>query len=134
MEEQLISFNTAKLAKEKGFNIDTVTLAFINYYSESFKGDRKYVITVYSRGVYYGDNPIYLAPTQSLLQRWLRDSYSIHLYIVPYGGGKGWCIANIRDVEFDTLLYPARKNFREVIYITYEQALEAGLIEALKLI
>ena len=71
MKEELITFDTAKLAKEKGFN-DTETYVSYHYCISSkeavLDGDRLF-------------KEIYIpAPTQSLLQKWLRE-YDIHLSI-----------------------------------------------------
>jgi len=98
MKEELISFETAKLAKRKGFGdtVDTITLP-----------ER---------------------PTQSLLQKWLRelDDWSILVYVVPYFSiepRKEQCFIWRRGVLIS--LEPEN---------TYEEALEKGLQEALKLI
>lgn len=63
MEDTLITFETAELAKEKGFNIPCKHLYDIK------TGE-------YSDGYIFGD--VILAPTQSLLQKWLRDKYNWH--------------------------------------------------------
>ncbi len=122
IEEELITFSTAKLAKEKGF-----TTHCRHYYDED---DEE-----------LGYNPDFpenswddhiFAPTQSLLQRWLRevhniivipdfciDMYSCELYNMR-NGIKG-CKVTVSGVEW-------KDN------CTYEQALEKGLFQALELI
>ena len=104
MTEELISFETAKLAKEKGFT------------EIIFESDGKGTLT-----------GIHKAPTQSLLQKWLREEHDIHFNI-----GTGF--------------YPeSKKRFYQLqifinhwtsagLHKTYEEALEEGLQEALKLI
>ena len=82
MNEQLISLKTAKLAKKKGFDIKT-EWAFINYYSEDYIGIREYICKKYHTNVYNGSNPVYLRPTQSLLQRWLREEHKINIIVFP---------------------------------------------------
>jgi len=141
MEEQLISFETAKLAKEKEFNINTKKFYYINakWYKdgeigEGFSDD------------YWGDNtdlnwngldrlPIkpfsecVSAPTQSLLQKWLREVHHIDVFIVANFIGEEkhrysyYIIINEVDIDADGAE-------AEI----YEEALEAGLQEALKLI
>ena len=71
------------------------------------------------------------APTQSLLQRWLREVHKNEVYVVPYSvtnghkmiGGEGF---------YEVVIDKAATTWSG--YNTYEQALEVGLFEALKLI
>lgn len=129
MKEQLISFDTAKLAKEKGFNIRCND--FINIYNAEdelmgFIGDNfdeKYSVAE--------DFIDYFIPGQSLLQKWLREVHNIILVIAPIHETediksliKYWYY--IIDVEDDSE--------EEDFYGSWEQALEFGLQESLKLI
>lgn len=73
-------------------------------------------------------------PTQSLLQKWLRETHNIHITIESYhclGNDKpfGLGIDAMFDGVWDYVAYPGDTNFD-----TYEDALEIGLIEGLKLI
>jgi len=113
MEEQLINFGTAKLAKEKGFNILTDMFFTI-------KGD-KYLIRYLDKVA----SPTGIAcPSQSLLQKWLREVHKIHMYIE----------LTIKGFGIDMFSEPkGRCNIRKY-YKTYEEALEESLQEALKLI
>ena len=79
MEDTLITFETAKLAKEKGFDIKTT-----HYYL----GDEEYHILNISKD--YGIEGLNWnlrstrtsAPTQSLLQKWLREKYDNDISII----------------------------------------------------
>lgn len=122
MTDQLITFETAKLAYEKGFRGGNGRKAYnkegrsISVFSTFNYSEEKYPITTTS---------------QPALQKWLRDKQSIHI-----------CI----DVEMDQLpnsllefnFYLFKRGHHEskwsVTYKTYEAALEAALQEALKLI
>lgn len=116
MKEQLIFFETAKLAKEKGFNWPV---------NRFFDEDDNICPTFDSDYYEYANfNGFKLScPTQSLLQKWLREKYNIQLFIFKqisccwswtiWGESASTCLD-----RFDT----------------YEQALEKGLQEALKLI
>lgn len=111
MKEQLITFETAKLAKEKGFRL------LVDFESSY--------------------------PTQSLLQKWLREKHNIDVVISPerYSNGVNYLVqAQKWDLNADPEV-----NLNFVIkgscwyndnheYPTYEEALEKGLQEALKLI
>lgn len=127
MQDQLVSFQVAKLAKEKGFD----GFCFDAYNAHKMK---------YSNGwlEYIDDNEIeipftseslkpedILAPTQSLLQKWLREVHNIVIDISPYILSDSYYYSVHHDVTVDV---------GEHVYDTYEEALEAGLIEALNLI
>lgn len=156
MEEELISFETAKLAKEKGFNI-AVSKYFLSdgslkvnfedsdgnereYYfdADSFRENRNKKDWVISEDGYecfgckYDGKKYfysYSAPTQSLLQRWLREVHNIHISMLHF-----W------DFENDTESYKANISQinNEVLHTdfhdSYELALEEGLKKALNLI
>ena len=77
MKDQLVTFETAKLAKEKGCNIHSVL-----YFST--KGIPS------STEIYHTDEWIdkngtldYYRHTQSLLQKWLREKHKIHAFAQP---------------------------------------------------
>jgi hypothetical protein len=103
MKDKLISFSTAKLAKEKGFDLQ----------SNSF-------------------NYVY-APTQSLIQKWLREVHKINIE-VTWMSDK-WFVDNydlstpMPNKSICKTLFNERNGFN-----TYEKALEKGLEKALKLI
>ena len=135
MQEQIITFETAKLAKDKGFDIPTL-------YGCNNKGELQQYFTYqsYAPGepeIWISDfirNWDYQCPTQSLLQKWLRDTHNI--MVIPTVGyllypNKFYfyywrVIINNEDIEQDCT--------SEIQYGTYEDALEVGLQEALKLI
>ena len=118
MRDQLISFETAKLAKSKGF--DEYCDGYITEHGEE-----------HDYGAGYKNSYGYTTqPTQSLLQRWLREVYNIHFLMKIF-----------YDVTTEKITYacdPIQVNGIETIRLlpqnTYELALEAGLQAALKLI
>lgn len=114
MDEQLIIFETAKLAKEKGFNIFTGK-AWIE------KEEQELFFTSAYTGVTNGID--YHAPTQSLLQRWLREVHEIDVNVLPYNKNKKYYE-----------VWVEKSNITWSNFSTYEEALEVGLYESLKLI
>lgn len=125
MEEQLIEFKTAELAKEKGFDIRSNK----SYYAAHNVVDNTNYVLMWTGNkrfkTHLGD-----APTQSLLQKWLRENeklkWSILVYIVPYFSPKPrqeQCFIWRRGA----LITLKPKS-------SYEEALEEGLQEALKLV
>ena len=117
MEEQLISFETAKLAKEKLF-------------PQSRKAKGKFRDDGSTENLGIGGAMVdtckewYERPTQSLLAKWLREKHNIHL--IAYKNinidGYDWCYITTDGIT----------NINS--YKTYEEAYEIGLQEALKLI
>lgn len=124
MEEHLITFETAKLAKKKGFPQTTMTEHFNDILPYREDGTRKLDLN------YNGEE--YSAVTQSLLQKWLREKYSMHLTInigLPHNCSDIMYYSNV--IKFGK---HHKSKFRSVFYKTYEEALEDALQEALKLI
>ena len=117
MEEQLISFKTAKLAKEKEFDLFCRT-AYTNPDSETS--------LMYDEDGYYWK--VYLlAPTQSLLQKWLRDKFSIHIVVDSFRV----CDSNRFDIDLTDLKTGKSIDSSSVEELTYEDAMEIALQEAL---
>lgn len=152
MEEQLISYKTAVLTKEKGF-----TEYCNNWYENTVEtGNTKQIIgrtTIeYDRSEieecsvqYPGEEGIsdyfncqatpyefgyYLRPTQSLLAKWLRETHKIH------------CEAQFRFellslIKFESVIMIDYKVIQDASYEiesmfnTYEEALEDALLNAL---
>ena len=130
MEDTRITFETAKLAKGKGFPQETnrLEIPYYNYKGE-FKGDvSDWRIRKYIRGENTSDIEFVSAPTQSLLAKWLREEHNI-IVLVDYEGIDGYYYKFYSYKEGNKNYDASDKN-----YNTYEEALEAGIQEALKLI
>ena len=133
MKEQLIDFQTAKLAKEKGFGIWSYEPSgCIQMYNEkSEKIDNLLVRQNFPHDFQY------ILVSQSLLQRWLREKYSIHVFIGYRPNTKKWD-SSAYELTLDGKEYAKSHSFKKfldkIIYNTYEEAVEAGLIEGLNLI
>ena len=128
MKEQLISFETAKLAKEKGFDWETMFVhESINVGGERLEWDTRVPRQFSTKN----ENNVFSASTQSLLQTWLRKVHDIDVYILPNG---------TRDKSVTKRLYHpmlwVRDEYQSELHskYTYEEALEVGLQKALKLI
>ncbi len=118
MEEQLISFKCAKLAKEKGFNIE----CFAYYYNNKLK-----FISEENPGNCNEWDDSCTAPNQSLLQKWLREKKNQIINISYFPEAKG-------DYKYNVLTRRGAGWIGTGKYKTYEEALEEGLLDALKLI
>ena len=119
MEDTLITFDTAKLAKEKGFGWNIVNRLYTVYEH----GKLEFIENI-NRNVAHPDfeKIYYPAPTQSLLQKWLREVHNIHIF--PVGSPKYSPCIVLNGTNY----------WRQDDELSYEEALEKGLYEALKLI
>lgn len=138
MHEQLISFETAKLAKEKGFE----ELVSNCYYKEELFGTYAIMdendsafIDVMDGNELENHNHIdfidrYSAPTQSLLQKWLREKHKIIVSINIMSDLSYYSL--LIDINKDKLALNNQSKNKS--FIKYEECLEDGLFEALKLI
>lgn len=115
MEEQLIGFETAKLAQEKGCQIYTDD--FIQYNDkEGWARQEKGVPRYYAQGC----QQVSLMP-QSVLQKWLREEHAIDVSVFVLPTGKhGWYIDG------------GKRGMPDGSAGTNEEALEKGLYEGLK--
>jgi len=158
MQEQLISFDTAKLAKEKRFTM------FKDNFKSALVDSRNYDVQRYSfyrvikeeqmlnlnvgtnssniNGLWesYNDKNFviqenYFAPTQTLLQKWLREKHNIDVFVNRDNTfNKGtYCLFIYDNINDIARLRPLDNDVFSG-YPTYEKALEIGLQEALKLI
>lgn len=136
MKEQLIDFETAKLAKEKGFKHNSIC----------YDGSGEIMENINSYTNNYMQRFRYEAPTQSLLQKWLREEHGIWVTVIPefkenhpyytlegkqigrdkYNQFQDWHTIKIQNAEHNLEMWHTNYNF--------EEALEKGLLQALKLI
>lgn len=137
MTDQLISFKTAKLAKEKGFFAPTGAPA-LGYDPDGNE---------YSTCLIESD--FICRSTLSLLQKWLREEHEIYVSaeLTPIGSDEWEYSFTIQHLPKDK--WAAKRRVSEFkttssfkisggvyvgAWVTYEEALEAGLYYALKLI
>ena len=136
MQEQLITFKTARLAYKNNFDWSVA-----NCYNENGElGDESDGGLLINYNGFTktetSNTNLYSAPSQSLLQRWLREKHNIHMYIIadkPYSFSENKDLDVIWICSLYKPLLIEYGNLKEE-YKTYEEALEAGLQEALKLI
>lgn len=130
MEETIVGFDVAKLAKEKGFPQDGNYLrkSYYNHEGELNGDVSKQLIDRYkAKKEGRLPNPGFEtieAPTQTILQKWLRESHHIHISVNYHDYNFVLCILNMKN---DETLY-------ESVHGNYENLLEIGLIEAVNLI
>ena len=140
MEDEIVSFETAMLLKEKGFNEPCS-----HYYEDN---------DLYKLGYYHGEGTGFVrnnspidgrllceemqctAPTQSLAQKWLREIHNITFNASPHSNnGKIIYIVTIKVlssnkyIDFNVMMDTSNK---AIMFDTYEDAIEAGLKYCLK--
>lgn len=122
MKEQLITFDTAKLAKKAGVNIDTNKFyTHRGTLCESGECD--------NQNLYYGS---YGAYTLSLLQKWFREKYNIHIVVMPEKFDRdNTCI--YKYIIFNRSNVSIKLDSSGIVG-NYEETLEKGLNEAFKYI
>ena len=142
MKEVLVSFDTAKLLKERGFDwyCDNVYTYTLTEQIDEETGDttgpfgwkrgelnlEKTYFANYSAGDTSGTNwCLCAAPTQALLQQWLREVHNIDIIVTSNLMGYGYLIYQ---------RYPPKNITNNLVFEKYEQALEAGILETIKLI
>ena len=132
MEDEIVSFETAMLLKEKGFNepccrfYEDGRLNEIRPYAE-------YETLFVSND--FPNKRLY-APTQSLAQRWLRETHHITFNANPHSNNGEIVyvvtikvISNKKHVDFNVMMDTSN---RATMFDTYEEALEEGLKYCLK--
>ena len=135
LEEKLISFETAILAKEKGFKnacdgfvnkdneyIFMPDLLYPNNSEFSHNSEEDPEVVEWKELM----NTLVLAPTQSLLQKWLREVHEISIKIDDY-----YTNSRVR-FDYNVCELGSQEDNPVGIFETYEEALEIGLQEALK--
>lgn len=124
IKESYVSFDTAKMLKEAGFD-EPCRFRYSpckNIIRNNYKRNSDLVKGFCSR------------PTQALAARWLREVHRIVVdvtFIPPLFDGVNWqyFIGNMDDIVWEGDFEPSERK-----YATYEAAFEAGLHEAIKLI
>lgn len=125
MKDEPISFETAKLAKEKGF-----TFFKRMGYTTSFYHPKTRSILRLGRTGRCKLEDLYYRSTQNLLQKWLREEFRIDVLPTMSKNSRTYgyrilCIEDGKTIEY-VHIYEKHE--------TYEEALEFGLMEGLKLI
>lgn len=124
MQDELVTIETAKVAKEKGFDWECIYCVYLKRDNKVVKEPK-----IEFQGAIMNwtskDNPFQTLsiPFKSLLQRWLREVYGIHIEI--YFNQFQYC---------STILGKGQVIDKGFTFDTYELALEEALQEGLKLI
>ena len=121
IHEENCTYEVCKLAKEKGFPQHIGNDAYIeeNEYDNEYEVECHYPIQFIPDYL-----PIIAAPTQSLLQRWLREEKGYYVYPFFDNESKRWTWV-CRELTGD--MWIQLLDFEERYFTTYELALEDAL-------
>jgi hypothetical protein len=121
IHEEICTCEVAKLAKEKGFPQDVFGTCEMK--SSCYLEDGRY----YKDGCIYPIENAYTAPTQSLLQRWLREKKNIHIEIIATASGYYWCVNKTNGTSITDSDVLDRGTNDGGCFDTFELALEDAL-------
>lgn len=121
IEESYVSFETARLLKEAGFDAP----CYVQYSERGVQWEASYPEN------FNADDWGYSCPTQALAARWLRETHNIHVFPFFEYAKKKWCYG-----VSDTTAFCAEEgmDMPDECFLSCEGAFEAGLQYGLKLI
>lgn len=144
IHDEIVTFEVAKLANEKGFpqdvdkwlgDLHSATNSNYYNYKGELNGDCIEIIKckIQKEGV-PKEFELVAAPTQSLLQRWLREEKGVTICVDIFEDG--WFFDISTFYKQDTGVYevdiPYKSSNVSPVYDTYELALEDALAYSLK--
>jgi hypothetical protein len=128
IHDEIVTYEVAKLAKEKGFDVPTRTIKV-----EKIEGTEKEVWDEEEcRYITQWETRSLRIPTQSLLQRWLREMKNIHIEIVATACGYYWIADKTNGTAITDSDILDRGTNEGGCFDTYELALEDALKYALE--
>lgn len=125
MKDEFVSFETAKLAKKRGYPQNT--FGTTDMQGACYIDDGRF----YPNGCIYPTDRAQTAPTQSMLQRWFREEKKLSIEICYNGLSRSFSWACV-DMDKGFFAGVGVKDFYMQDYSTYEEALEDALWYNLK--
>lgn len=137
MKDELISIETAKLAKEKGFDLDSIyAYTLLDEKLESafdMTGNLEFTYQDIKNAKDNGFD-VYLAPYQSLLTKWLRKKHDIIVDVFQESKDKSYTGYWKGDISYYMVYQEDELPEKEILNKDFTKALDLTLFEALKLI
>ena len=120
--EDYVSFEIAKLLKEKGFDGKDIEDCFA-FYNKT--GEIGFLQTFGDITDYYDlENPV-IAPTHQMTMKWLREGHKWSIQVFPVFDNLKWCY-DIYELKIQK--YQSRPELlSDMDYDTYEDACEAAI-------
>lgn len=127
MTETIVSLETAKLLKRKGFN-EFCVLAYAD--------EDLHLMSLNTTNFFIDEIGVgYSAPSQSIAAKWLREKHEINVSVLRMTERYGGAVSSNNLLKyFRHIQIPNRQSIVDagVYYFTYEEAFEKGIKEALK--
>lgn len=128
--EDYVSFETAKLLKEKGFDSEE---CFAFYKEDGKMG----FLQTFGDIADYNSETCVLAPTLQMAMKWLREAYKIHINLdihwLHFANTLGWMYIITKIVENGVEYVDAKGDEDDKhFYPTYEEAAEAAIKHCLE--
>lgn len=131
MTSEFVKEATARLAKEKGFNVGC---RYMYGFLTGYNGMHEFDNYNSQFAAYEPHKDNCSAPTQDLLQRWLREKHNLHIAITLGHDEK--------EIWYDSYIYKIDIGYDYIALTTeevsgsstYEEAMELGLFNALNFI
>lgn len=121
IEKQFVSFDTARMLKEVGFDVPCTS----QYTDNGFGWDNL------SRANYNSCESLFSRPTQALAARWLREVHGIHVFSVYQYLPEKWSYV----IQYMAYVNSEKgMKLNTDVFDSCEESLEAGLHEVIKLI
>ena len=131
IQEDFVSFETAKLLKERGFYGECFSMYVTPKWNSGNGDPNKAKIAPHGRDSNYYDGYMYQceAPTLQMAMKWLREVHHYYIQVMldswACGGHMGYYVVIQKtDSDFEMMLQDA---LDEVFYKTYEEACEAAI-------
>lgn len=121
IEESYVSFDTAKLLKEAGFNVP-----ICKHYTRSKATWTTAVPEIIDDSK---DCTWFPCPTQALAARWLRELHHYAICVWFSKDHEKWFYAH---GDMDNIAFDTDYNISEFIFDSYEEALEVGIVQVLE--
>lgn len=118
--EDYVSFEVAKLLKEKGFNWDCIT-----YYVNSEPNDIKYSMLFENNNTW--EDRCCSAPTHQMAYKWLREVHKVHISIYPFNRELPVIDEFYYTCDIATNELSSKEGHLRGVWKTYEEAVEVAL-------
>lgn len=124
IQEENCTYEVCKLAKEKGFNVPTDR--YYHIYDDVIEAQNSLEMTSDGCADFYNslNQCRCAAPTQSLLQRWLREVKNIHIEIIATASGYYWCVNKTNGTSITDSDVLNRGTNEGGCFDTFEESLE----------
>ena len=128
IEEAYVSFEVAKLLKEKGFDIPCDS--YYDYFSSNVTMYQGYVPEFSGNCTNHNgrdNHDVYSRPTQQLAMRWLREEHNIHISVYLFNREKSITKDSSYTCDIATEKMSSQYGHLRGVWKTYEEACEAAI-------